>query len=76
MNYLFLGLLQTFLQLLDSEMEGASVFAIGLINIKDNEKKKVNLRPRERPKLNEGSGKLSVEGGLKHTVPTSQSRGT
>lgn len=32
MNYLLLGLLQTFLQLFDSEMEGAPVFAISLIN--------------------------------------------
>lgn len=32
MNYLLLGLLQTFLQLFDSQMEGASVFAVSLIN--------------------------------------------
>lgn len=61
MNYLLLGLLQTFLQLLDSEMEGASVFAISLMNKRLMTRKSKSM-PRETPELNKGSRKLSVEG--------------
>lgn len=72
MNHLLLGLLQTFLQLPDGEVEGASVFAISLVNDRFTTRKSQSS-PKETPELGEGS----VEGTeLATTVPTSQSRGT
>lgn len=56
MNYLLLGLLQTFLQLLDSEMEGASVFAISLTNKRLTTRKSKSL-PKEKPKPGNFLGK-------------------